>query len=39
VMVPVTLFAVAIALNVIGLGLMGWRYWVGAGSVTYCRDW
>jgi len=26
VMVPVTLFAVAIALNVIGLGLMGWRY-------------
>jgi len=25
-MVPVTLFAVAIALNVIGLGLMGWRY-------------
>ena len=24
--VPVTLFAVAIALNVIGLGLMGWRY-------------
>jgi hypothetical protein len=26
VLVPVTLFGVAIALNVIGLGLMGWRY-------------
>ncbi len=26
ILVPVTLFAVAVLLNVVGLGLMGWTY-------------